>query len=88
MIEDYLEIQLAHSECSTETNCPVYVPQLGVDELHKFAEQAAKHSEQIGKLGRYYFFVFYIFRFKLVNLGFENIGIILSFLRFPNLKAY
>ena len=49
-----MEIQLAHSECSTETACPLYVPQLGVEELHKCAEQAAKHSEQIGKLGWYY----------------------------------
>ncbi len=53
MIEDYLEIQLAHSESNADTGCPVYVPQLGVEQLHKFAEQAAKHSEQIGKLGRY-----------------------------------
>ena len=82
MIEDYLEIQLAHSECSTETNCPVYVPQLGVEELHKFAEQTAKHSEQIGKLGRYYFFVFPIFRFKLVNLGFGNAFVFYRFLDF------
>ena len=54
MMEDYMEIQLTHSECSTDTQCPLYVPQLGVEELHKCAEQAAKHSEQIGKLGWYY----------------------------------
>lgn len=68
MIEDYLDIQLAHSECNTDTGCPVYVPQMGVEELHKFAEQAAKHSEQIGKLGRYYF-LFLVLN-KYFNLSF------------------
>ncbi len=49
MIENYLKIQLLHSESSTDTGCPIYVPQLGVEELHRFAEQAAKHSEHIGE---------------------------------------
>ncbi len=48
MIEDYMEIQLNHTESSSDTGCPVLRPQLGVAELHRFAEQAAKHSESIG----------------------------------------
>ncbi len=43
-----MEIQLNHTEPSSDTGCPVLRPQLGVAELHRFAEQAAKHSENIG----------------------------------------
>ncbi len=48
IVEGALEVQLEHSESSTDTGCPLFIPRPGIDCLHRHAERAVKDVERLG----------------------------------------
>ena len=47
-MEQWLEVQLGNSESEMEDNCPLFVPNPGVDALHKYSVLTQQHLKNIG----------------------------------------